>query len=60
MNADERRKSLNAIAERVVGLAFKVSNTLGVSYVRATGLSLCLPVNFGASRIDIQRIVYNF
>ncbi len=33
MNADERRQRLNALAEKVIGCAFKVANTLGAGFL---------------------------
>jgi len=129
MNADEKRDELNGITERVIGCAYKVSNTLGsgflekvyensmahevrknglrveqqypvqvaydgivvgefvadllvegtvvvelkavkelddihvaqcLNYLKATGLTVCILINFGKSRIDIRRIVNNF
>lgn len=35
MNADGRRLELNRISEKVIGCAFKVSNTLGVGFLEA-------------------------
>ncbi|HUT54231.1 MAG TPA: GxxExxY protein [bacterium] len=32
----------------------------GMNYLRATGLSVCLLINFGKSKIDIKRLVNNF
>jgi hypothetical protein len=29
-------------------------------YLKATGLSLCLLINFGNPRLDIRRVVNNF
>ena len=129
MNADEKRDELNGITERVIGCAYKVSNTLGcgflekvyensmaheerknglrveqqypvqvafdgivvgefvadllvegtvvvavktvkelddihvaqcLNYLKATGLTVCMLINFGKSRGDIRRIVNNF
>ncbi|MDH3314157.1 MAG: hypothetical protein OER43_00080 [Gammaproteobacteria bacterium] len=31
-----------------------------VNYLKATGLQVCLLVNFGASKATIKRIVYEF
>jgi GxxExxY protein len=129
MNADERRKDLDSITDRIIGCIYKVSNTLGsgflekiyenalalelrknglkakqqhaikvrydgaivgefaadllieekviielkatkalddvhmaqcLNYLKATGLSVCLLVNFGKPRAEIRRIVNNF
>jgi GxxExxY protein len=129
MNADERRLKLDRITEKIIGCAYKVSNTLGsgflekvyenalalellktglkveqqhgikvqydgvivgefaadlliensvlvelktakslddanmaqcLNYLKATGLSVCLLINFGTTRADIRRIVNNF
>jgi GxxExxY protein len=129
MNADERRKDLDSITERIIGCIYKVSNTLGngflekvyenalalelrkcglqaqqqhgiqvrydgkivgdfaadlliegkviielkatkalddahtaqcLNYLKATGLSVCLLINFGKPRTEIRRIVNNF
>ena len=129
MNADERRKNLDGITERIIGCIYKVSNTLGsgflekvyenalalelrkcglqtqqqhgikvryegkivgdfaadllieekviielkatktlddahtaqcLNYLKATGLSVCLLINFGKPRAEIRRIVNNF
>jgi len=129
MNADERRERLNGLAEKVIGCAFKVANTLGtgflekvyenalahelrraglqadqqrgitvrydgvvvgeyttdllieesllvelkvvkafdeihlaqcLNYFKATGLTLCLLINFGTPKIGIKRIVRDF
>jgi GxxExxY protein len=129
MNADERRKELDSITEKIIGCVYKVSNTLGsgflekvyenalahelrkngsqawqqhgikvkydgvivgefaadlliedkviielktaktldaahmaqcLNYLKATGLSVCLLVNFGKPKAEIKRIVNNF
>lgn len=129
MQSEERRKKLNELAEKTIGCAFTVANTLGagflekvyenalahelgkaevkakqqhgiavyydgvvvgdycadllvedgllvelkavkaldeihmaqcLNYLKATGLTLCLLINFGAPRIEIKRIVRNF
>ena len=31
-----------------------------LNYLRATGLRVCLLINFGKSQIDVKRIVHNF
>lgn len=31
-----------------------------INYLRATGLKLCLLINFGAPRVDVKRIVLGF
>jgi GxxExxY protein len=31
-----------------------------LNYLRATGLSVALLINFGRARVDVQRIVHNF
>ena len=129
MNADERRRRLNHLSERVIGCAFTVSNVLGagflekvyenalahelrkagllvqqqhgmtvsydgvvvgeyaadilvegvllvelkalkelndahlaqcLNYLKATGLTLCLLLNFGAAKVQVQRVVRAF
>jgi GxxExxY protein len=129
MDADERRSSLNAITEKIIGCAFRVANGLGhgfnekvyenalaheggkaglkvlqqhpvkvmydgvevghyvcdllieesvivelkalsqltnehvaqcLNYLKATGLTVCLLINFGKAKIDVRRIVNNF
>ena len=129
MSVDERRRRLNELAEKVIGCAFTVANTLGsgflekvyenalthelrkaglnanqqygivvrydgvvvgeyaadllveesllvelkaartldeihlaqcLNYLKATGLTLCLLINFGSPRIEIKRVVRNF
>ncbi|RJR40624.1 MAG: GxxExxY protein [Deltaproteobacteria bacterium] len=129
INADERRKELDSITEKIIGCVYKVSNTLGsgflekvyenalayelrkcgmqtwqqhsiqvkydgtlvgefaadllieekviielkaakalddahmaqcLNYLKATGLSVCLLVNFGKPKVEIKRIVRNF
>ena len=129
MNADERRSELDRITERIIGCAFKISNTLGtgflekvyenalvvefrkvglkveqqhgikvyyegavvgdytadllvegqvlvelkavkalddihsaqcMNYLKATGLSVCLLINFGQPKVEIKRIVRDF
>ena len=129
MNADERRRRLNDLSERVIGCAFTVSNVLGagflekvyenalshelrkagllvqqqhgmtvsydgvvvgeyaadilvegvllvelkavkelndahlaqcLNYLKVTGLTLCLLLNFGAAKVQVQRVVRAF
>jgi GxxExxY protein len=31
-----------------------------LNYLRASGLKLCLPLNFGTPRVQVKRIVYDF
>jgi len=31
-----------------------------MNYLRATGLKVCLLINFGKSKVEIKRIVHNF
>ncbi len=31
-----------------------------LNYLRASGLKLCLLLNFGTSRVQVKRIVYDF
>lgn len=129
MDADERRSSINAKTERILGAAYRVSNVLGcgflekvyenalgyelaklgfqvqqqwlidvrydgvvvgqyvadllvddeilieikaikcfddihmaqcLNYLKATGKTMCLLLNFGSSRVEAKRIVNNF
>ena len=30
------------------------------NYLKATGMSICLLLNFGSSKVEIKRVVYNF
>jgi GxxExxY protein len=129
MQSEERRKKLNELAEKLIGCAFTVANTLGagflekvyenalahelrkadlkteqqhgiavyydgvvvgdycadllvedsllvelkavkaldeihmaqcLNYLKATGMTLCLLINFGTPKIEIRRIVRNF
>jgi GxxExxY protein len=129
INADERRLSINAKTERILGAAYHVSNVLGcgflekvyenalayelrkqgfearqqwpidvhyenivvgqyfadlivdhevlleikaikcfddlhlaqcLNYLKATHMKICLLLNFGASKVEVKRIVHNF
>jgi GxxExxY protein len=31
-----------------------------LNYLKATGLRLCLLMNFGKSRVEVQRVVHDF
>ena len=73
---------INAITDRIIGSAFRVSNTLDLlveeqvlielkatkclnefhtaqclNYLNATGLKVCLLMNFGSPRVDVKRLV---
>jgi hypothetical protein len=48
MNADARR--VDEITEKIIGCA----------YLRATGLKVCLLMNFGAPRVELKRLVHGF
>jgi hypothetical protein len=72
MNADA--PVLNRISQRTIGCAMTVANTLGYGFrrrstktrwraqcmndLRATGLHLCLLLNFGRPRLEIKRLVW--
>lgn len=73
MDADQRRERLNAISRRIIGCAFTVANALGsakalddvhlaqcLDYPKATGLPLCLLLNFGSPKLEIKRVVNSF
>ena len=55
MSTDEHR--LNELSERIFGCAYKVANTLGLNYLKATELRLCLLLNFGRARIEVRRVI---
>ena len=128
MNSDERRAKMDALTEKVIGCAYRVSNTLGagflekvyenslahelakagvcarqqhamavrydnvvvgeyaadllvedvllvelkaakamddvhlaqcLNYLKATGLTLCLLINFGRPKVEVKRVVLN-
>ena len=53
---------VNAILVELKAISFleKVHSAQCMNYLRATELSICLLVNFGRPRIQIERIVNNF
>ena len=61
MTDEELRKKINDTAEKVIGCAYTVSNTLGVGFLettlKATGKKMCLLLNFGQARMDFKRVV---
>src|SRR5579872_278042 len=69
MDTDRHRSGepapLNALTERIIGAAYAVVNELGPGFLekvyenalKATGLELCLLMNFAKPRLEIKRIV---
>ena len=56
-HADSDR--LNDLSRRVIGCAFTVLNTLGAGFLeKASGLRLCLLLNFGKPRLETKRMVH--
>jgi len=66
MNADTTqiaaemvRDRLNVISGLIIGSAQKISSTLGCGF-RATGFRICLLLNFGQPRLQVERLVWRF
>ena len=54
MRDEELRPAINRVTECVIGMA------QCMNYLRATGLRVCLLVNFGTPKVQIKRIVNDF
>jgi hypothetical protein len=51
---------INLLSKRIIGCALTVVHALlaqCLNYLKATGLHLCLLLNFGKPRLEIKRIV---
>ena len=56
--------SINRSTQAIIGCSFKVLNTLGIGflegvYLKATGLPVCLLLDFGNPKLDIKRYVHS-
>jgi GxxExxY protein len=45
---------------KAVSLLNRAHHAQCINYLRATGLSVCLLLNFGRPRLELKRIVWNF
>ncbi len=61
---DTDKDNLNQITETIIGLAFKIHNTLGCGFAEkvyenalvCTGKRICLLLNFG-KKVEVKRFV---
>jgi GxxExxY protein len=65
MNTDEERTemsmdvdSLNGLTEKAVREHHDLFTAQCLNYVKATGLPICLLLNFGSPRLDIKRYLH--
>ena len=70
MGQNELQSDINRVTEKIINcviVEMKAAKTLDevhsaqcMNYLKATGLKVCLLVNFGRPRVDIKRIVLDF